>query len=462
MTGTIFPGPLFHGWDDQGAPLAGGKLYTYAAGTPSTPVTTWLNEDLAVGHENTNPIILDAAGRAVIYLSPGTAYKFVLTTAAGVPVWTQDHVTAGPFFNGTDIVGTAGEALAAGKVVYLSDGSGAKVAGRWYLADAFFGYSSTLPMIGMTQVAIANGGTGVIRLSGTITGLAGLVAGTTYYVNAGTPGALSVAPPGNARTVGVADTTTSLVLDANPANLAANAAIVQTTTLTGVQNDFALTPNCAVLRCANAAQLDITGFTAGTDGQRLAVLVQGAAVVNTYHESLGSVAANRLFNFTTSATPGTSGASLVGRFDYIYVAANARWVLDAHEQGDWLASPYALANFTGSGGMTWGVGAGDMTTLRYWLRGRRLSVAFSLDLTSITAPFGTDLNILSAAFGGYTLTGVQFNAFCYANIPGGAGVVPAFIQSNAAGLRLLKQDLTAWTVAVNTATLYGQIELELA
>ena len=47
-------------FDNNGNPLSGGKLYTYAAGT-TTPQATYAS---AAGSTlNTNPIILDAAGR---------------------------------------------------------------------------------------------------------------------------------------------------------------------------------------------------------------------------------------------------------------------------------------------------------------------------------------------------------------------------------------------------------------
>lgn len=84
------------GWqffDANGDPLSGGKLYTYAAGT-TTPAVTYSTNAGAPGTENANPIILDSAGRppAQIWLVNATSYKFVLTTATDVPVWTKDNV----------------------------------------------------------------------------------------------------------------------------------------------------------------------------------------------------------------------------------------------------------------------------------------------------------------------------------------------------------------------------------
>lgn len=75
--------------DDAGNPLAGGKLYTYDAGT-TTPRLTW--SDSAQTAPHTNPIILDARGEATIFWNG--AYKVELRTAADVVIWTVDNVTA--------------------------------------------------------------------------------------------------------------------------------------------------------------------------------------------------------------------------------------------------------------------------------------------------------------------------------------------------------------------------------
>ncbi len=79
-------------FSDNGDPLAGGFLYSYIAGS-STPKDTFTDSDL--GTANDNPIELDSAGRAVVYLSPTPAYKFTLTDANAVPLWTIDDVSPG-------------------------------------------------------------------------------------------------------------------------------------------------------------------------------------------------------------------------------------------------------------------------------------------------------------------------------------------------------------------------------
>lgn len=74
------------------APLAGGKLYSYAAGT-TTPLDTFTTH--AGDTPNTNPVILDANGEADVWTSPGVLYKFVLKDASNVTQWTEDNYPSG-------------------------------------------------------------------------------------------------------------------------------------------------------------------------------------------------------------------------------------------------------------------------------------------------------------------------------------------------------------------------------
>lgn len=76
-------------FDNDGNPLAGGKLYTYAAGT-TTPKAAYTDQSATVNASN--PVILDSAGRTTIWIDG--AYKFRLETAAGVLVEETDNVTA--------------------------------------------------------------------------------------------------------------------------------------------------------------------------------------------------------------------------------------------------------------------------------------------------------------------------------------------------------------------------------
>jgi len=208
-TGTLTPWPRYTVLNAAGKPISGALLYTYTAGT-STPLATYTDVSLLV--PNANPIVANSSGQVgPVFLSPGSSYKFVFQNPDGSSLYSQDNIASVPgSAAGIDVTGTAGEALTAGLAVYLSDGSGGKTAGLWYKADSANTYSSTTPEVGMTVAAISAGSAGSIRMSGTITGLAGLVVGSTYYI--GTAGALTATAPANARVMGVADTTSSLVL----------------------------------------------------------------------------------------------------------------------------------------------------------------------------------------------------------------------------------------------------------
>ena len=92
---TVFLSPLAGAGqqflDNSGNPLTGGLLYTYAAGT-TTPQTTYTT---AVGTTpNSNPIVMDAAGRleSEVWLTGAVAYKFILRDSAGGLIGTYDDI----------------------------------------------------------------------------------------------------------------------------------------------------------------------------------------------------------------------------------------------------------------------------------------------------------------------------------------------------------------------------------
>ena len=74
-----------------GLPLAGGKLYTYQAGS-STPLASYttINGNIA----NANPIILGSDGKLPdeLWLTYGFNYKLVLTDANDVLIYTYDNI----------------------------------------------------------------------------------------------------------------------------------------------------------------------------------------------------------------------------------------------------------------------------------------------------------------------------------------------------------------------------------
>ena len=198
-----------------GTVVPGSKAYFYLAGS-TTPVNVF--SDVGLTTAITQPVVADANGVFVeIFLTPGTAYKVDVQTSAGVSLqgYPADNQLAIPASAATvDITETAGEALTAGQVAYVSDGSGGKNAGQLYKADSANAYSSTTPLVGLVPNAIASGVSGTFRIAGSVTGLSSLVVGADYYV--GTSGALTTTQPSLGRWVGRADTTTSIIISPNP------------------------------------------------------------------------------------------------------------------------------------------------------------------------------------------------------------------------------------------------------
>lgn len=216
--GTLAPNPVITVLDASGDPVSSAKVYTYLAGT-STPATVYSESTLTTPHAN--PVVADSAGRVTIFLTPGISYKFIAKTSADVTLWTVDGVGSVPVANvDLDITGTAGASISSGSVVVLSDGSSATTAGRWYHADADAAYTSTgATAVGIAQSSASAGASLTVRLSGRVTGLSGLSAGSTYFVSA-TAGALTSTAPANAMRVGVAESSTVLVL--NPQGASTN------------------------------------------------------------------------------------------------------------------------------------------------------------------------------------------------------------------------------------------------
>lgn len=222
MAGTVMPDWRPQFLDANGAPLSSGTVETYEAGS-STPLATY--SDAALSVTNGTSLTLNSGGfpqksgsEVGVFLLP-RAYKFILKNSAGVTQRTLDNVYALQSASSVnlEIDGIAGVALSAGDWAYLSNGSGALTAGRWYQSDADFTYASTTPILAFVPTAIAQGATGTFRIGGIADGLAGLVAGSTYYISA-TAGAITATPPTNARAVGVASSSTVIALDSHLGN----------------------------------------------------------------------------------------------------------------------------------------------------------------------------------------------------------------------------------------------------
>ena len=103
---TLTASPFMQFTTTAGAPLIGGKVYTYAAGT-TTPLASYTDSTGATA--NTNPVILNTRGEAAIWLDPAS-YKFVLNDANDSLIWTADNLgglNISPAFTGVPTAPTA-------------------------------------------------------------------------------------------------------------------------------------------------------------------------------------------------------------------------------------------------------------------------------------------------------------------------------------------------------------------
>lgn len=311
MAGLIMPNPKFIGFDNNGDPLSGGKLYTYAAGT-STPQDTYSNSALTIA--NTNPVILDSGGRATVFLS-NSSYKFVLKDADDVTIWTQDNITT---FNPTDldIEGTVGEAVSEGQIVYLSNGSGGKTAGKWYKSDSDFDYASSVPQIALVTVAASADASASLRLQGSWTFSSAITAGQTYYVGP-TAGTLATTAGTYSRFFGVGSVDGfTIVFAPNPPNAAISSTF---TTLTATQAFILGTPSPSGVR------LDLeSGAMAVREGDDSAyapiktgdLTVSGTTTLLTpmADSNLAAIStAGKVLNTATTATDANSASAIVAR-----------------------------------------------------------------------------------------------------------------------------------------------------
>lgn len=169
VTLSLFAGAGAQFFDNNGNPLTGGKIYTYAAGTTTPRVTYTTNSDSSL---HTNPIVLDSAGRVPsggeIWLQLGVGYKFVVKTSADVLIATYDNIPSAaqpPAANDADsIMYEQGYTVTAGSFV----------AGKIYRIATigttdFTLIGATSNTVGLHFVATGSGsGTGTAELSQTV------------------------------------------------------------------------------------------------------------------------------------------------------------------------------------------------------------------------------------------------------------------------------------------------------
>ncbi len=85
----LLPNVLQTWFTSNGTPLVGGQIFSYIAGT-STPQATYT--DQTAGTPNTNPVVLNSAGQASIWLRTDLAYKIVVEDSLNNVLATYDNI----------------------------------------------------------------------------------------------------------------------------------------------------------------------------------------------------------------------------------------------------------------------------------------------------------------------------------------------------------------------------------
>lgn len=193
-TGFLTPDARLRVFSDAGLVLPGSLLHTYVAGTPSTPLTTYNNADLAVGHENANPVVASLGGLfGPIYLTPGSSYKLVLTDASGNPIWSQDNVLipaslSAPvtviqggtglivgvsggvlYFSGTTAIASSGLLVAHGVVLGGGAGAAPLTTAVGATGQVLTGVTGADPIFATPQLTVLKAGTGTDASAGATT-----------------------------------------------------------------------------------------------------------------------------------------------------------------------------------------------------------------------------------------------------------------------------------------------------
>jgi len=207
-------------FSNSGVPLAGGLLYTYAAGT-TTPLATYTTA--AGSTANSNPIVLNSAGRLdnEVWLTSTLTYKFLLKDSGGVTIATYDDIpgigSVSGLTSGTSILSGNGSggfsnvvigsnlSFVGGTLSATTGGSGAgTVTSVALTAPAAFTVTGS-PVTTTGTLALTYSGTPVPVSSGG-TGTSTLTANSVVLGN-GTS-AVQLVAPGTAGNVLVSDGTT--------------------------------------------------------------------------------------------------------------------------------------------------------------------------------------------------------------------------------------------------------------
>lgn len=238
---SLFAGAGWQFFDNNGVILSGGRLYTYSAGS-STPLPTYADSGAVT--LNTNPIILDSAGRVPgeIWVDSSSIAKFILKNANDVLIGTWDNIPS--LVSSLNLTGTNNGVVYFDSVGTFTSGTNLTFDGTNLSVAGATTIGSNLNVTGPSAL------TGNVTASGalSVTGNTTLNSALTTYGNATIGGTLSVAGnvintmnvTGTLTTSGTTTLATGATLASSPASTdnstkIATTAYVKSATLGGGQ-----------------------------------------------------------------------------------------------------------------------------------------------------------------------------------------------------------------------------------
>lgn len=254
----------------DGSPCVGCKIFFFIPQT-TTPKDTWTNADQTI--LNTNPVITDSLGTAVIFGS-GT-YRQILKDADNNTLW--DQPTADPVALNSSWAGESSGSPNAQSVV-LDGWSGADGSVIQFLAGFSNSGPTTLSVNGETPIPVVlDTGTGPQALGGGEIIVANVV-GVLYVAQSGTFHIITPVP-----------------IQAFNSAIYFNG-IISPTILAADQNDWTPTGGFAsanTVRVSSNVAISITGMTGGASGRQLYIQNVGSYAITFPINSTASTAANR-------------------------------------------------------------------------------------------------------------------------------------------------------------------------
>jgi len=148
-----------------------------------------------------------------------------------------------------------------------------------------------------------------------------------------------------------------------------------------------------------------------------------------------------------------SGAPTMG-----WIASNQLKLTALDPHREWITPAFQAGNYHGSGSMTWVLTAPDQETLAYTLSSKTMTVAFTINASSVGGNPNAALIITIPA--GQVSAKSMTNS-CLIFEPGYAGIGFCSVGASGTSIVIQKPDLSNFSASTNNTTVRGQITFEV-